>query len=43
VLTDSIVSALLGIRIPHLKTLILQRTFDRVLRRSLQLTNPDHH
>jgi len=43
VLTDSIVSALLGIRIPHLKTLIPQRAFDRELRRSLHLANPDHH
>jgi hypothetical protein len=29
--------------IPHLKTLIPQRTFDRLLRRSLHLPNPDHH
>jgi hypothetical protein len=43
VLTDTIVSALLRIRIPHLKTLIPQRTFDRVRRRSLHLPNPDHH
>jgi hypothetical protein len=35
VLTDSVVSALLDIRIP-------QRTFDRVLRRSVHLPNPDH-
>jgi hypothetical protein len=28
--------------IPHLKTLI-QRTSDRLLRRSLHLPNPDHH
>jgi hypothetical protein len=29
--------------IPHLKTLIPQRTSDRLLRRSLHLPNPDHH
>jgi hypothetical protein len=29
--------------IPHLKTLIPQRTTDRLLRRSLHLPNPDHH
>jgi hypothetical protein len=29
--------------IPQQKTVIPQRTFDRLLRRSLHLPNPDHH